>query len=476
MKVDLMQFEGAVVSAKAAPGSKDASKTSEFAALLGQALGLKENQENLPPVPLDGAEEPLSAEESFSEAPLKGEHSSSEEAEKEKEVTAGTLGFAAGTLAEAERGSTLSVLPGSKEGGPAENSAGFSEAPEESLRGTKEAFLSADASKVLTKSATEKAEAETFFKAQSALASEEANATGNLALSAEVPLEGFGEALAEAAGEELLFTGPGEGVPQEGTFLKEEPSGQVPAQDEAVLNLVAEETLAKTESAIATGGHGEQQESTPLVSPALAAASSEHEQAAEDGAFDPGQKQAAAVKPAASHTDTPPPVSPEPGSLAAQVQESKPSFLPGQDGAALRQNVLDQLEGKLVYLRERASFPAEMRFTVNPPELGEVTIRVFSRQGKLSATIMAQSQLVKEVIESSVYALRQKMNFGSIQFEQLDVFTSSGEAQNPKGGGAGDNFSPQESFARTGTGQGAAKDTGTLRTTSETHVLVDYLA
>jgi len=83
-----------------------------------------------------------------------------------------------------------------------------------------------------------------------------------------------------------------------------------------------------------------------------------------------------------------------------------------------------------------------MRMTLNPPELGEVTIRVFSRQGKLSATIIAETSFVKEILESSISELRQRLNFVDIQFEQLDLSTSgkhSGESDR-----SARDFSPDE--------------------------------
>ena len=92
--------------------------------------------------------------------------------------------------------------------------------------------------------------------------------------------------------------------------------------------------------------------------------------------------------------------------------------------SGLRGNVMQQLESRLVYLRETGSYPAEMRLTINPPELGEVTIRVFSRQGRLSASIIAETQLVREILEGSMTELRQRLNAVNISFDQLDLSAS----------------------------------------------------
>jgi type III secretion system needle length determinant len=107
------------------------------------------------------------------------------------------------------------------------------------------------------------------------------------------------------------------------------------------------------------------------------------------------------------------------------------AVLQSQQNPNLRESVMQQLEGRMIYMRESGNNPAEMRMTLHPPELGEVTIRVFSKQGKLSASIIAETPLVKEILESSISELRQRLNFVQIQFEQLDVSTSgrqSGES------------------------------------------------
>jgi type III secretion system needle length determinant len=118
------------------------------------------------------------------------------------------------------------------------------------------------------------------------------------------------------------------------------------------------------------------------------------------------------------------------------------AVLQSQQNPNLRESVMQQLEGRMIYLRETGNNPAEMRMTLHPPELGEVTIRVFSKQGKLSASIIAETALVKEILETSVSELRQRLNFVTIQFEQLDLSTSdrqSGESDRPSR-----NFNPDE--------------------------------
>ena len=144
----------------------------------------------------------------------------------------------------------------------------------------------------------------------------------------------------------------------------------------------------------------------------------------------------------------------------------------------LRQGVLEQLEGKLIYLREGHSHPAEMRLTLNPPELGELTIRVFSKQGKFSATIAAGSELVKEIIESSLQELRLKMNMLDIRFEQLDVYTTGGSNQDAGDAAAGFGATRLQNLQAAGLRQEAAEQGTALapQSTDKSQHLIDYLA
>ncbi len=96
---------------------------------------------------------------------------------------------------------------------------------------------------------------------------------------------------------------------------------------------------------------------------------------------------------------------------------------------SMRDNILQQVEGRLTYIRENGTTPAEMRLTLHPPELGEITIRVFSKQGQLSASILTDSALVKEILESSVSELRQRLNLVNIEFEQNDGFNSGPQSE-----------------------------------------------
>jgi len=133
------------------------------------------------------------------------------------------------------------------------------------------------------------------------------------------------------------------------------------------------------------------------------------------------------------------------------VQDANP--LPGEKVLppqleSMRESIIQQLEGRLTYFRETGSNPAEMRLTLHPPELGEVTVRVFSKQGQLSASILTESSLVREILESSIAELRQRMNFVSIQFEQQDGANAGNHSAGSDRSGAGNfgrNSNPGES-------------------------------
>jgi len=129
----------------------------------------------------------------------------------------------------------------------------------------------------------------------------------------------------------------------------------------------------------------------------------------------------------------------QPAALGDQAVRSD-SILQPQQSANLRESVMQQVEGRLIYLRESGVNPAEMRLTLHPPELGEVTVRVFSKQGKLSASIIAESSLVKEILESSIAELKQRMNFVHIQFEQLDFSTAGKQSGGSDRSGEGSGF------------------------------------
>jgi flagellar hook-length control protein FliK len=149
-----------------------------------------------------------------------------------------------------------------------------------------------------------------------------------------------------------------------------------------------------------------------------------------------GQEKAQSAVPAADAQGS---LFQQPAVLGDQAVRSD-SILQPQQSANLRESVMQQVEGRLIYIKESGVNPAEMRLTLHPPELGEVTVRVFSKQGKLSASIVAESSLVKEILESSIAELKQRMNFVHIQFEQLDFSTAGKQSGGSDRPGEGSGF------------------------------------
>ncbi len=137
-----------------------------------------------------------------------------------------------------------------------------------------------------------------------------------------------------------------------------------------------------------------------------------------------------------------PPVAGQDGIFQQAAVFGKESLQPGSglppQLQALRENIMQQLEGKLTYFRETGSSPAEMRMTLHPPELGELTIRVFSRQGQLSASILTESPMVREILEGSIAELRQRLSLVNVQLEQLEVSTQGQQFNGSGRSGAGD--------------------------------------
>ena len=94
----------------------------------------------------------------------------------------------------------------------------------------------------------------------------------------------------------------------------------------------------------------------------------------------------------------------------------------------VRAAVLDQITGRLNFFRETGSLPAEMRMTLNPPSLGAVVIRVFMKQGKMSAEILTELSEVKDILDKSITDLRQRLQNVNLVLERIDVYTADKDA------------------------------------------------
>ena len=129
---------------------------------------------------------------------------------------------------------------------------------------------------------------------------------------------------------------------------------------------------------------------------------------------------------------------PAPETVALPETAATPGEPARPEIPGFKDNLLQEIQGRLLYFRERGGVPAEMRLQLRPPELGEVTIRVFSREGKLSAAIIAELPVVREILEGSISELRQRFQQCNLPLEQLDLFTAGREGEGSRHCSAGD--------------------------------------
>lgn len=117
------------------------------------------------------------------------------------------------------------------------------------------------------------------------------------------------------------------------------------------------------------------------------------------------------------------PIAPPAGSPAGEVQISPPEIV---KDASFKEQIMQQIQGRLLYIREKGPAPAEMRLRLQPAEWGEMVIRVFSRQGRLSALIQVEAA-VMEILEGSLPELRQRLQQNNLTFEHLELFAAGRE-------------------------------------------------
>ncbi|HHW73838.1 MAG TPA: flagellar hook-length control protein FliK [Firmicutes bacterium] len=89
-------------------------------------------------------------------------------------------------------------------------------------------------------------------------------------------------------------------------------------------------------------------------------------------------------------------------------------------------SILERLGGSCTYFKEKVDFPAEVRIFLDPPELGEILIRVSSKEGRLSAKIIVEAGAVKEMLAGSLRELQQRFEQNELHFERIELF-SAGE-------------------------------------------------
>lgn len=73
----------------------------------------------------------------------------------------------------------------------------------------------------------------------------------------------------------------------------------------------------------------------------------------------------------------------------------------------------------------------ELKISLKPEELGDVTVKIASQNGIVTAQITAESQRVKEIIEAGFNQLKQALSDAGVEVSQLEVNVGSSD-QNPQ--------------------------------------------
>lgn len=124
-----------------------------------------------------------------------------------------------------------------------------------------------------------------------------------------------------------------------------------------------------------------------------------------------------------------------------QTAENEPSFNPNAisataeiEGAAVKleaaksvdtQHVIDQIVERMKV--DVKADTTEIKITLKPEHLGDVTLKVSTQNGIVTAQFVAESQRVKEVIEAGFNQLRDTLRQQGIEISQLQVFVGNGE-------------------------------------------------
>lgn len=72
---------------------------------------------------------------------------------------------------------------------------------------------------------------------------------------------------------------------------------------------------------------------------------------------------------------------------------------------------------------------SEVRMTIKPEALGEVSLKVATENGIITAQFIAESQRVKEIIEANFNQLKDALNQQGIQISQMSVSVSQGDKE-----------------------------------------------
>lgn len=125
---------------------------------------------------------------------------------------------------------------------------------------------------------------------------------------------------------------------------------------------------------------------------------------------------------------------------------------------------------------------ADMRIRLKPEHLGDLRLRIMMDEGILSATFTAQSQQVKEILESNMSSLKQSLKDQGINVEKFVVTTGNpgdyAQAQQNAGNSAMNQQSVKSAVSFTGDGKDDEEKSAKLQTSNPSRAKlsqVDYL-
>lgn len=165
------------------------------------------------------------------------------------------------------------------------------------------------------------------------------------------------------------------------------------------------------------------------------------EEAEEESAANPNPRQS---QPAAARAQAPAQQQAPPPETAEAPAENRPSANPAgaapadaqqqaqqtaqtaarpvaQQAPVNAQDVINQIMNQVKITTSGQQF-TEMRMTLRPESLGEITLRVLTQNGIVMAQFEAESQRVKEALEANFGQLRDALTEAGISFGELNVF------------------------------------------------------
>ncbi len=113
---------------------------------------------------------------------------------------------------------------------------------------------------------------------------------------------------------------------------------------------------------------------------------------------------------------------------------------------------------------------ADMRIRLKPEHLGDLRLRIMMEEGILKATFQAQSQQVKEILESNLSALKQSLKEQGIQVEKFVVTTGNPGDYAQTGQNTGADAALNQKGAQAGLNEGDGETDELSLTAAQTQV------